>query len=256
MISLSQGLFTVFSRIIWVSDFLVVSQLPGGPSGMKKKETKALTRRDFFNRTALGGGAVIVAGNIGLVRMSAAKEEGKRTMIVADYSKCTGCRTCETVCSASNNKVVVNGKEMDGLGNPNLSNIKVHNYNPDVDVPITCAMCEDAPCIDICPVEPDEKTGRKSLYRDPKTMAVKVDMETCIGCTMCAEECRTGTIVLNSEDKPERMCRLCDGDPQCVKHCPYEALSHVAVDPESEFYAKKPDEIATALIKKWYEREW
>ena len=104
-------------------------------------------------------------------------------------------------------------------------------------------------------VEPDEKTGRKALYRDPETQAIKCDLDRCIGCGVCAEECRVGVIIPDPEtDKPEHMCTLCNGDPQCVKHCPFGALAHVAVDTEMEFYAKKPDRIAEALAKEWYQQ--
>lgn len=52
------------------------------------------------------------------------------------------------------------------------SNINMHHYNPDVDVPTTCAICPDASCIDASPVTPDLKTGRKALYRDEKLLTI------------------------------------------------------------------------------------
>jgi len=79
-------------------------------------------------------------------------------------------RTCETVCSAFNNKVKV-GEERAARGWGILiwANIRVQAFNPDVDIPVACLMCRDNPCIEACPVEPDPKTGRKALYRDEKT---------------------------------------------------------------------------------------
>ena len=155
---------------------------------MKTRNSAGIsTRRDFMGRTALGGGALFLFGNLGVLRVARAKKRGKSaySMIVVDYSKCTGCRTCETACSASNHKKVINGEELNGLGNPHLSNIKVYGYNPDVDVPTVCAMCPDAPCIEACPVEPDEKTGRKALYRDEKTLTIKNDPQRCEACGSC-----------------------------------------------------------------------
>jgi aldehyde:ferredoxin oxidoreductase len=64
-------------------------------------------------------------------------------MILVDYSRCTGCRTCETVCSAYNHPKRFNAELLNGAGNPYLSNIKVYGFNPDVDVPTVCAMCPD-----------------------------------------------------------------------------------------------------------------
>lgn len=219
------------------------------------------TRRDFIKNMAVGGGTIFLLGNLGLLQLSCKRlglegKNGTFSMIVVDYSKCTGCRTCETVCSAYNHKQKVNGKVLPGLGNPFYSNISVYSFNPDVDIPTVCAMCPDNPCIEACPVLPDTKTGRKALYRDDKTSAIKNDLSRCTGCGSCAEACSArgvGVIVPNpATNQPERMCTLCDGDPQCVKYCPYGALSLVEVKPDGEFYRMPPDIIAEELAKRWY----
>ena len=142
---------------------------------------------------------------------------------------------------------------MPGLGNPYLSNIKLYPYNPDADVAAVCAMCPDNPCIEACPVEPDPATGYRALYRHPETGAVTSDPERCIGCESCADVCRVGVITPNPENsRPERMCTLCDGDPQCVAMCPFGALTHVTVDTSRDLYALKPDQVAEQLIGQWY----
>ena len=221
----------------------------------------APSRREFLRDLALGGGGLLVAGRF-LVRQAwAGTEEGKPvySIIVVDFNKCAGCRTCETACSAFNHKANVGGKELAGLGNPHLSNIRVMPYAPDVDVPVTCMMCKDAPCIEACPVEPDPKTGRRALYRDEKLPALRNDLERCIGCGSCAEACRTqrvGAIISNPETgKPERMCTLCGGDPSCVKACPYGALSHVVEGSNGRHYAFGPKDTAEALARLWYGKE-
>ena len=230
----------------------------------KKREYDNLrksTRRDFIKNMAIGGGAVIFFGNLGFLQLSCkrlgqAGECHSYSMILVDYSKCTGCRICETVCSAYNHKQEVKGKILPGLGNPFYSNIRVYSFNPDVDIPAICAMCPDNPCIKACPVPPDPKTGRKALYRDDKTLAIKNDPNRCIGCGSCVEACSVrgvGVIVPNLEtNKPEGMCNLCGGDPQCVKYCPYGALSLVEVSQDEEFYRMPPDIIAKELAKRWY----
>ena len=215
------------------------------------------SRRRFMT-TALGGGAMVIMGQFGVLRLAraAAGDAGPAplSMIMVDYAKCTGCRTCETVCSASNHKQVVGGESLMGLGNPDLANIQVYGFNPEVDVPAVCAMCPDTPCIEACPVDPDPDTGRRALFRHTATRAITNDPERCIGCGSCAEACRVGVIRLNAEsDRPEHMCTLCGGDPQCVKHCPYGALSHLKVDTDRKFYGQRPEEIAEQLIEKWYE---
>ena len=215
-------------------------------------------RRDFIKKMAIGGSTVILFGCCSLSQLSAgtAKKTLTYSMILADYSKCTGCRTCETVCSAFNHKQIVNGEVLPGLGNPHYSNIKIHHYNPDMDIPVICEMCPDNPCIEACPVSPDPKTGRKALYRDEKTLAIKNDLNRCTGCGNCVEACRdqrAGVIIPNPEtNKPERMCTLCNGDPQCVKYCPYGALSFVIASPGREFQGVPADKIAKELTKRWY----
>ena len=203
-------------------------------------------------------GTILLLGQFGVLRLAAAQQgrETSITMIVVDYSKCTGCRTCETVCSAFNNQQTVNGETLNGLGNPDLANIRVYGYNPDVDIPTVCAMCPDSPCIDACPVDPDPKTGWKALYREEKNLTIKSDLERCIACGNCAEACRVGVIIPNTEtNKPEHMCTLCGGEPQCVKCCPFGALSRVEVDTRQKFYAMRPEQIAEALISRWYGEE-
>ena len=218
-------------------------------------QNRNISRRDFIKTTALGGGALLVFGDMGILRVVEIKagESSFYSMILVDYAKCTGCRTCETVCSAYNHKQTVNGEVLNGLGNPYFSNIRVYGYNPDVDIPSVCAMCPDNPCIEACPVEPDPNTGRKALYRDDKTFTIKSDFNRCIGCGSCAEACRVGIIIPNPKtNKPEGMCTLCDMDPQCVKYCPFGALSQARVNTDREYYGLKPDEIAADLFKRWY----
>ena len=215
-------------------------------------------RRSFIKTLVVGGVTLSFGGSV--VRVLSAAEGGAAgySMILVDFNKCTGCRTCEAVCAQYNHKTVVDGEELPGLGNPYLSNIRAHRFNPDVDVPVVCAMCPDNPCIEACPVEPDEK-GRRALYRDPETLAVKNDIERCIGCGSCAAACeaeRAGVITPNPEtNKPERICTLCDGDPQCVKYCPGGALSLVAVDADAKGYARPPEQVAEELIRQWYSVE-
>jgi Fe-S-cluster-containing hydrogenase component 2 len=218
------------------------------------QELPQWSRRRFI-KTALGSGAMALLGQFGVLRLAVAQQDGKSSlsMILVDYAKCTGCRTCETVCSAYNHKQTVNGETLNGLGNPDLANIRVYGYNPDVDIPAVCAMCPDSPCVEACPVDPDPTTGRKALYREEQYQTITNDLQRCIACGNCAEACRVGIIRPNAEtDRPEHMCTLCGGDPQCVIYCPFGALSQVKVDTSHKFYAMKPEQIAEHLIQEWY----
>jgi len=221
------------------------------------KSPHAYTRRDFIKKTALGSSALFVFGNLGVLKLAEGNQRNTvGSMIVVDYSKCRGCRTCEAVCSAFNNKQNIEGEMVNGLGNPYYANRQVHHYNPDVDIPAVCVMCPDNPCIEACPVPPDSETGRKALYRDDKNLTIMVDPQRCIGCRRCVNVCsseRVGIIKFNRDaNKPERLCTLCDGNPKCVKYCPGKALSHIKVETGREFYGMSPDQIAMELIESWY----
>ena len=105
-------------------------------------------------------------------------------------------------------------------------------------------------------IEPDPKTGRRALYRDETTHTIHNDASRCIGCGSCAEACagqRTGVIHIDSAtERPQGICTLCGGDPQCVKWCPFEALSYVEVRADRKFYSLGPEKIAAELAMKWY----
>ncbi len=220
---------------------------------------KSQSRREFLKKTAVGGSAIVLGTLFVKETFAQRSERPTYSMILVDYNKCTGCRTCETVCSAFNHKVKIGEEELPGLGNPCYSNIRVYSFNPDVDIPVTCLMCRDNPCIESCPVEPDPSTGRKALYRDEKTRAIKNDLERCIGCGSCAEACKTkriGAIIPNPQTgKPERICNLCNGDPQCVKYCPYEALRHVVGRIDGRHFGFSIEQIAERLTRLWYYNE-
>lgn len=216
-----------------------------------------LTRREFIKGVGIGGGALVLLGQFGVHSAAwALAGDPALNMVLIDYAKCTGCRTCEAACSSRNRPVSLKGQELPGLGNPRYANIRVHSFNPDVDVPNVCAMCADTPCVKACPVEPDPKTGRRALYRDNVTHTIHNDSGRCLGCRSCAKACaaqRTGVISPDpATGKPERMCTLCGGDPQCVKRCPFGALSYVEVRRDRKFYGLGPEKIAAELAKTWY----
>ena len=221
----------------------------------EKTKYKSVSRRHFLNTMGFGGAGIIVLGSMGFT-MSHDSRSGVIRAIVVDFTKCSGCRTCEAACSEFNHKVDISGKWINGLANPNLSNIRVHHYNPDIDIPSTCALCDDAPCVATCPVEPAPGTGFKALYRDPESMVIMNDTERCIGCQSCYFACsekRAGVIRPNPETgSPERICSLCNGNPQCVENCPYDALEFLEMEPGRKLDGLKPEEIASRMIKDMY----
>ncbi len=126
--------------------------------------------------------------------------------------RCTGCRTCENVCSYYH----------EGSFNPARSRIQVvRDVIRGVNVPLVCQQCEDAPCVAACP------TG--ALSRDAERGLVEIDYSRCIGCKTCVSVCPFGGMSTDPVTNRPIKCDFCGGDPQCVKHCVPGALLYVPV---------------------------
>ena len=134
-------------------------------------------------------------------------------VLYVDYHKCTGCRLCELVCAVSH----------DGKSNPTRSRIRVIKWEAEgLYIPMSCQQCEDAPCLNVCPV--------KAIARDEDMGRVYIDYDVCIGCRACVGVCPFGAMSFNAIDKKVFKCDLCDGDPQCVKFCEEKAVDFVDAD--------------------------
>ena len=130
-----------------------------------------------------------------------------------NYEKCTGCRLCELVCAVKH----------DGISNPMRSRIKVMKWEMEgLYIPISCQQCQDAPCLNVCPV--------KAISLDEEMSRVMVDYDVCIGCRSCVAVCPFGAMNFNVIDKKVFKCDLCDGDPQCVRFCDRKAVDFVSPD--------------------------
>lgn len=131
-------------------------------------------------------------------------------VLYINYQKCTGCRLCEMVCAVSH----------DGISNPARSRIKVMKWEQEgLYVPMSCQQCQDAPCVNVCPV--------KALSRDESLGRVVVDYEVCIGCRSCVAVCPFGAMSFNTIDRKIFKCDVCDGEPQCVRFCDMKAVDYV-----------------------------
>ena len=159
-------------------------------------------------------------------------------MIVIDIGKCTGCGTCELMCSFRHH----------GEFNPRKARIhKTVFLYDELAVPVVCSQCEDAWCERICPA------GAIAHTIEPTSGAavVRVDERICVGCKMCMLACPFGNIAVGAKGHAEK-CDLCDGDPQCVKFCPRGAL-HFADSERGE--GDKRRKLATALAASYKESE-
>ena len=148
-----------------------------------------------------------------------------------DLERCTGCRTCEAVCSLKNT----------GRVQPSRSRIKIvryeklgeyHNY-----IPMVCQQCTTPLCMEACPTN--------AISRNEETGAMVVDEDACVGCRVCGMACPIGGVSIDPVTNIAIKCDLCDGDPECVKYCDIEAISYVPLDKlDSTMKRKKSQKIS------------
>ncbi|MEZ4517102.1 MAG: 4Fe-4S dicluster domain-containing protein [Chloroflexota bacterium] len=112
-----------------------------------------------------------------------------RWAMVIDESKCTGCNACLNACRAYN----------DVAPDKSWSRVETISH-PDGEVsyrPVPCMHCEDAPCVEVCPV------GASYQREDGIVM---MDYDLCIGCRYCQLACPYGARSFNweafTEDNP------------------------------------------------------
>ena len=87
--------------------------------------------------------------------------------------------------------------------NPELPMIKIkNNGQKGIYIPVICRFCENAPCLDACPLH--------ALFPNEKTGVTMVDNDECIGCGLCIDACQFGAIKLHPEKNiAVLVCDLC-----------------------------------------------
>ena len=153
-------------------------------------------------------------------------------VLYVDHQKCTGCQLCELVCAVSHY----------GKSNPARSRIRVVKWEAEgLYIPMTCQQCQDAPCLNVCPV--------KAISRNEQTAQVAVDYDVCIGCRSCVSACPFGAMNFNAVDRQVFKCDLCDGDPQCVRFCEVKAVDFIEADKVSIDKRRQAAERVSAASK-------
>lgn len=134
-------------------------------------------------------------------------------VLVTHPQRCLGCRICEQWCAYRH----------EGKVDPVRARIKVAKSPEDfLNIPVACHQCPDSPCIASC------KFG--ALAKHPETGAIAVDEEKCVGCRKCMRACPHSAICMDKEKKVVLICDLCGGNPQCVAHCPANALEYLPLE--------------------------
>lgn len=146
-------------------------------------ETKTLGRRDFLK--VAGGAGLIVAVMNAAPKAMASKPVGSsphRWAMVIDQNKCEGCGFCTLTCRANNDI------------HPDISwnrvGVSCEINGQNVYLARPCMQCEEAPCVDVCPV--------KASYYRPDGI-VMMDYDRCIGCRYCEVACPYNARAFNWE---------------------------------------------------------
>jgi ferredoxin len=131
------------------------------------------------------------------------KLPGNRKMknpIAVDGTKCSGCRTCQLVCSLTNFSV----------NNPKKSAIHVFGLFPEPRFEaIVCNQC--GRCAEVCPEDAIKK--KNGVYI--------IDKKKCTNCGECVRKCPSHAIFVHPDLTTPIKCVLCY---KCVKMCPMEAI--------------------------------
>ena len=159
---------------------------PTGPAPVIEKD-KRLTRRGALARLAALGITVAGAGTGVLVRYgddaqaavkpAAKTKQGAKAAEhawcqVIDLRSCDGCKACTQACQKRHGL----REEQTWIKVSSMEDNKGGTFN----MPRPCMMCEDPPCLKVCPVGATLRTDEG---------LVLVDTDTCVGSRACMAAC-------------------------------------------------------------------
>ncbi len=166
-----------------------------------------------------------------------------KKVFVIDIKKCNGCHACQIVCKDEHV-----GNDWSPIAKPQPDSgqfwmeltERVRGTVPKVKVayrPHFCMHCENAPCMDACPVE-------GALYRRDDGLVI-IDSVKCSGCRNCLDVCPYDVIFYNDDLNLAQKCTGCahlldDGweVPRCADACPTEAIQFMDEDEAKKLISK------------------
>lgn len=185
------------------------------------QEQAPVHRRDFLKKGITG--FAVVAGSLAageilehLTNPVQRKVALAKGVVLVDAERCSGCRTCEAVCTTYND----HGQTSSSLARIFLEKNHTRNHYEAKN----CWQCMQPLCMLACPVtalQIDRKSG---------TSARVIDERVCLGCGQCIEACAKAFAPPRPRyDRSKKIsvkCHLCFGEPRCVEFCPYGALRY------------------------------
>ncbi|MDA8148673.1 MAG: 4Fe-4S dicluster domain-containing protein [Actinomycetota bacterium] len=142
----------------------------------------AIGRRGFLRGAALGGLGLAAAGALGGVldasspasatSTSAPAKAAHQWAMVIDLRYCNGCKLCTTACETAHYLHA----DQTWIDVFTMRNAAGESYF----MPRPCMMCEDPPCVPVCPVNANFRTEEGLTL---------VDQSRCIGTRICMNAC-------------------------------------------------------------------
>ena len=195
----------------------------------------SVTRRRFL--AVAGSAAALLAAGAEVLfadgRLVIPNSEG---FLVVDMKKCQGCNTCMMACALAHA----------GSASYNLARIQIQqdpwaNWPDDVFM-ATCRQCENAPCVEACPVEPVKANKPNPEFGNVRM----IDLKLCIGCQSCLAACpfTPHRPQWNADTGTSQKCDLCADTPflgdrggpggvqTCVRVCPVQAIAFTPTMPD------------------------
>jgi len=149
-------------------------------------------------------------------------------IFLVDLSRCTGCYNCQLACKDEH---VGNDWSPYAKPQPEVGQfwMKINDMERGSGsftrvsyIPTLCAHCENAPCMNVCPVN--------AIYRRDDGIVI-IDPGKCDGCEECISACPYGAIYWNEDLRIAQKCTGCAHlldqgwkEPRCVEACPTGAL--------------------------------
>ncbi len=222
------------------------------PQGMPERaepdpgpNAEELHRREFLSKLLQGSCSMLLLAVCGPLALSAEETAGSGEGRGALYGmgiqvdKCIGCGRCVEACKAENDVlrepfffrtwVERYVYESDGKVSVDSPQGGIQGFEPldekrqvtrSFFVPKLCNHCENAPCVQVCPVGATFSTEEG---------AVLVDKKYCIGSRYCIQSCPYGARYLDPRTKTADKCTFCYHrlkkglQPACVEVCPTQA---------------------------------
>ncbi len=200
-----------------------------------------ITRRQFLvGACSLGvvaavGADLLLPGKLLAVPNSIPNSEG---FLLVDLKKCQGCGTCMMACALAHT-----GEASYSLARIQIQQDSFVNWPDDIFM-AACRQCQDAPCVEVCPVRPVRANKPNPEYGNVRM----IDQNLCIGCRLCFARCpyTPSRIQWNHKIQKSQKCDLCADTPYlgerggpggvqtCVKVCPVDAIAFTRVMPDQE----------------------